>query len=40
MFVKYADGSIIPKLEYPKRASPLEHPGKKFPRISNVPCAV
>lgn len=39
MFVKYADGSMIPKLEYPRRASNPAHPGKRFLRTSSAPCA-
>ena len=36
MFVKYADGSMIPKLEYPKRALNPVHLGSRFPKTSSV----
>ena len=40
MFVKYAVGSMIPKLEYPKRAKLPAHLGKKSPKTLNALCAV
>ena len=34
MYVTYVDGSMIPKLEYPKPASNPAHLGRKFPKTS------